>query len=167
MTVSTLTNSVSYLGDGGTVTFPFTFACLDASHITVALDGVDQSTGFSVVVNADQSANPGGSVTFDTAPPGSVVIDIVRATDRTQQTDYRAFDPFPSDTHERALDKLTLIGQDDGARIEALDTAKLQWVPAPASSADTGEAGQIAYDADYIYLCVATDTWKRVALEAF
>lgn len=35
---------------------------------------------------------------------------------------------------------------------------------APASASDTGTAGQIAYDADYFYICVATDTWKRVAI---
>lgn len=35
---------------------------------------------------------------------------------------------------------------------------------APASSTATGSIGQIAWDASYIYLCVATNTWKRVAL---
>ena len=35
---------------------------------------------------------------------------------------------------------------------------------APSSSTDTGTAGQIAVDADYIYVCTATDTWKRVAI---
>lgn len=35
---------------------------------------------------------------------------------------------------------------------------------APASASSTGTAGQLAYDADYIYVCVATDTWKRVSI---
>lgn len=35
---------------------------------------------------------------------------------------------------------------------------------APASAGATGSAGQIAWDADYIYICVATNTWKRVAI---
>jgi hypothetical protein len=34
----------------------------------------------------------------------------------------------------------------------------------PASAAATGSEGQIAWDADYIYICTATDTWKRVAI---
>jgi len=38
------------------------------------------------------------------------------------------------------------------------------WGAIPASSSDPGVAGQMAYDADYLYLCVATDTWKRIAL---
>lgn len=39
--------------------------------------------------------------------------------------------------------------------------------PAPASASATGVAGQIAYDADYLYICVATNTWKRVALSTW
>ncbi len=34
----------------------------------------------------------------------------------------------------------------------------------PASASATGTAGQIAWDASYIYICTATDTWKRVAI---
>jgi hypothetical protein len=34
----------------------------------------------------------------------------------------------------------------------------------PASAAATGTTGTIAWDADYIYVCTATDTWKRVAI---
>lgn len=41
---------------------------------------------------------------------------------------------------------------------------KLVWVSAPASAASTGTAGQIAYDSSYLYICTATDTWKRVAI---
>jgi hypothetical protein len=31
----------------------------------------------------------------------------------------------------------------------------------------TGTAGQIAWDANYIYVCTATNTWKRVSLNSF
>ena len=34
----------------------------------------------------------------------------------------------------------------------------------PASASATGVAGTIAWDANYIYICTATDTWKRVAI---
>lgn len=34
----------------------------------------------------------------------------------------------------------------------------------PASASATGTTGTIAWDADYIYICTATDTWKRVAI---
>lgn len=35
---------------------------------------------------------------------------------------------------------------------------------APSSASDTGTLGQIRIDTDYIYVCTATDTWKRVAI---
>lgn len=34
----------------------------------------------------------------------------------------------------------------------------------PASATATGTAGTICWDANYIYVCTATDTWKRVAI---
>jgi len=36
----------------------------------------------------------------------------------------------------------------------------------PGSSTDTGTKGQIAYDASYVYICVATDTWIRSAIDS-
>ncbi len=37
-------------------------------------------------------------------------------------------------------------------------------VSVPASSASDGQKGDFAYDANYIYICTATNTWKRSAL---
>lgn len=34
----------------------------------------------------------------------------------------------------------------------------------PASAAATGTTGTVAWDASFIYICVATNTWKRVAI---
>jgi hypothetical protein len=34
----------------------------------------------------------------------------------------------------------------------------------PASATATGASGMIRWDANYIYVCTATDTWKRVAI---
>lgn len=41
------------------------------------------------------------------------------------------------------------------------------WNAVPASEFDTGTAGQMAYDINYLYVCVATNTWKRTALSAY
>lgn len=38
---------------------------------------------------------------------------------------------------------------------------------APTLSTDTGVAGQIAWDATHIYVCVATNTWVRALLATF
>jgi hypothetical protein len=37
----------------------------------------------------------------------------------------------------------------------------------PSAADSTGSAGSIAWDSDYIYVCVATNTWKRVALSTW
>ena len=45
-------------------------------------------------------------------------------------------------------------------KLSALNTA-------PASPTATGTTGEIRIDANYIYICVATNTWKRVALSTW
>ena len=40
-------------------------------------------------------------------------------------------------------------------------------VDAPASATATGTMGQTAYDSNYFYICIATNTWKRVALSTW
>jgi ribose/xylose/arabinose/galactoside ABC-type transport system permease subunit len=37
----------------------------------------------------------------------------------------------------------------------------------PASATATGTTGDIAWDSDYIYVCVATDTWKRTSIQTW
>lgn len=44
------------------------------------------------------------------------------------------------------------------------DTLILTTAKTPASAGDTGTKGHICWDANYMYVCVATDTWKRVAI---
>jgi len=38
------------------------------------------------------------------------------------------------------------------------------WVPVPSTAADTGYPGQKAYASGFLYICVGTDTWERVAI---
>jgi hypothetical protein len=45
-------------------------------------------------------------------------------------------------------------------KVSALNTA-------PASATATGTTGEIRYTADYIYVCVATNTWKRSAVSTW
>lgn len=54
----------------------------------------------------------------------------------------------------------------DGANYIAVRVG-LPAVPAPATSTDVGNAGQIAYDSGFIYVCVAANSWKRAALSTF
>ena len=44
------------------------------------------------------------------------------------------------------------------------NTINLPNTRTPASAAAPGTKGDICWDTSYIYVCVATDTWKRVAI---
>jgi hypothetical protein len=37
----------------------------------------------------------------------------------------------------------------------------------PATSNATGVAGMITFDQNFVYVCIATNTWRRSALAAF
>ena len=60
MTVSTTTTYNEATGAGGVKVFYFTFRCDDSSWVKVYLDGVFQGSGYTVALNSDQSASPGG-----------------------------------------------------------------------------------------------------------
>lgn len=47
------------------------------------------------------------------------------------------------------------------------DILRLRTAKTPASATAAGNAGDICWDADYIYVCVATNTWKRTAIASW
>lgn len=111
MTVSTTENTKYSIGNGVTTNIPFSFQILDAAHLEVYLDNVEQTSGFTVNINTDQATSPGGSVDFIVAPVDQVQIALIRNVPLSQLIDYSLYDSFPSETHERGLDKLTQIVQ--------------------------------------------------------
>ena len=44
------------------------------------------------------------------------------------------------------------------------DIVRLRTAKTPASATATGNAGDICWDSSYIYVCTATNTWKRTAI---
>jgi hypothetical protein len=44
---------------------------------------------------------------------------------------------------------------------------RLNLVPVPATATSAGTAGQVAADSGFLYLCIATDVWRRVAISSF
>jgi len=47
------------------------------------------------------------------------------------------------------------------------DSIILETAKTPASAGAAGTAGQICWDSNYVYVCVATNTWKRSALSTW
>jgi len=57
---------------------------------------------------------------------------------------------------------LTLFGTGNAAI--SGDTMRVATAKTPASASAAGTTGDICWDANYVYVCVATNTWKRTAL---
>lgn len=117
MTVSSTTTRNSYAGDGSTTAFSYTFKIFDEDDIAVILrnDTTAVETTQSITTNYTVSGvgnAGGGTITFVTAPPTGNTVVLLRTTARTQLTDYTPNDPFPAESHEDALDKLTFIAQE-------------------------------------------------------
>ena len=115
MTVSSLSVKNSYNGDNSTTSFAFTFPIHSSAELQVILRAADGTetvqtltTHYSIVDNGAS----GGQVNFVTAPGTGITVVLLRNTNLTQETDYISNDPFPAETHEAALDKLTLQQQE-------------------------------------------------------
>lgn len=110
MTVSTTTSRVEYAGNGSTVAFSVPFYFLASADLKVYKAGTLQTLTTHYTVSG--AGNPaGGTVTFLSAPTTGQAVVIFRDPALTQNTDYVPNDPFPAESHERALDRLTMIAQ--------------------------------------------------------
>ena len=47
------------------------------------------------------------------------------------------------------------------------DTVRVRTARTPASATATGATGEICWDASYIYVCTATNTWRRTAISSW
>ena len=47
------------------------------------------------------------------------------------------------------------------------DTVRVRTARTPASATATGATGEICWDANYIYVCTATNTWRRTAISSW
>jgi hypothetical protein len=122
MTISSTINRVSYNGDDGTTTFSVPFAFFDEDELQV-IERVT-ATGVEAVLSLSNDYTVGGgdgttgTITATIVPPSTVSWTILRRTRRTQSIDYTDNDPFPAETHERGLDRITMIAQDSASSVD-------------------------------------------------
>ena len=111
MTITTENSTINYTGNGVTDIFAFDMKTFEETDIVAAIDAIEV-LNIAVTLNLDQDVSPGGSVEFLDGPPAALTdVFIGRVVPKTQETDYRSFDPFPANSHEQALDKLTMLIQ--------------------------------------------------------
>jgi hypothetical protein len=115
MTVTTTSARVSYAGNGSTTTFTIPWYFLTAADLRVirrSALGAETVLALSTNYTVSGAGNPnGGSVTLATAPASGETVTIIRDPVIQQATDYLPNDPFPAESHERALDLLTMAAQ--------------------------------------------------------
>ena len=114
--ISNENSKIIYSGDGTTTTFPYNFYIFQDSDIVVLLRDKNTGAETTQTLNSDYTVTgagneSGGNVVFTSAPSSDYYVVIYREVELTQETDYVENDKFPADTHERALDKLTMITQ--------------------------------------------------------
>lgn len=116
MTISSLDTRVDYTGDDTSTVFAVPFQFFLSSDLTVIKR--DSTTGEETILdlNADYTVSGGdnalGTVTLSAPAPSGTSLVILRDTLRVQETDYVDYDPFPAESHEAALDRLTMQTQE-------------------------------------------------------
>jgi len=146
------------------------------------------TTGNSNVGIGKQALNGNATGHFNTAVgnrAGMKIADGVTSNETSSYSLYLGFDSRASadgNTNEIVLgpnaigngsntatigdDNVTdvYINKDGGATVHAGQYRLSALNTAPASAAAAGTLGEIRVDANHIYVCTATDTWKRTAL---
>jgi len=117
------------------------------SSNTISGTGSSVSIGLSCIVSAASSAAMGISVNNSVA--NSLQIGA-------------------SNTAKITILSTGLVGLNNTNPLAALDvtgdTIGLRTARTPASATAAGNAGDICWDASYVYVCVATNTWKRSSI---
>jgi hypothetical protein len=103
-----------------------------------------------VVVNQQGPSSPGGSTLVDFRVESNNNTHMFFVSGSTNQVGIGVSDPAP----EVSLDI-------SGSAIRLRNSST------PASAGAPGLAGEIRWDADYVYICIANDTWKRVAISTW
>jgi len=118
----TITNTIlrnDYVANGSSTVFSFTFIVLSETAgytiqvITTDLIGIETVKTQGVDYTVQLNDNGLGTITFTTAPLFNHKITLLSNVPNTQETDYikAGTDKFPAESHEKALDKLTLIAK--------------------------------------------------------
>ena len=116
MTISSTTTSVAFTGDGVTTAFATGFVFFGADEIEVVerviATGVETVKTLTTHYTVSGGNGSTGTVTAVSPPASTVQWHIRRKTNRLQEADYTPNDPFPAETHERALDRAAARDQE-------------------------------------------------------
>jgi hypothetical protein len=103
----------------------------------------------SYIMSAAAGANSGGDIRFGISANAGTATEAARL-----------------DSSGRLL--VGASSQSGGSLLQVNDNRiRIATAKTPASATDTGVAGEICWDANYVYVCTATNTWKRTAISTW
>ena len=104
-------------GNDSTVSFPFTFKVFDSDEVRVVAEtgavetDLELGTDYTVVLNADQNAAPGGSVVLAAPLATGTRLTLTSALEMLQPVELTNQGGFPPRVINSALDRLTILLQ--------------------------------------------------------
>jgi hypothetical protein len=159
--------SLSYSSTTGVITYTGPSSTEVRAHFSAGT-GVSISSGqISIAQDVSNTANPTfANITVEditgntlTAPVGSDFPVIYTGTSKKIKNDGAEF-TYNDSTNTLIVGKIE-VGTT--ANIGTLFKAPMQ----TKANNDTGDVGQMCWDANYIYVCTSGSSWKRVALSSF
>ncbi len=126
MTISNSTRTAGpFIGNGVTTGFPFSYKVYERSDLLVALTVIATSvetvlvldSDYTVALNIDQNAAPGGVITMMVAPPVGTSLAATSDLDMTQTLDLTNQGGFYPTAINSAMDRVVIMIQQLSARI--------------------------------------------------
>lgn len=145
MTISsTVRTAGPYPGNGVAVAFSFGFKVFTTAQVVVQQtdDATDEiaelelGTDYTVALNSDQNANPGGVVTMLAALPLGQTLNIGDLVDSLQLLSLHNLGAFSAKDIENALDKLTILHLNSVGFLRAPEVGGIDELPFPADRKD-------------------------------
>jgi hypothetical protein len=120
MAVQSATSRIQYAGNNSTVTsYAVPFVFLENAHLqAIARTSAGVESTVTLTNHTGAGNVNGGTVRTAVAVPEASTLTIFRKVPITQTTGYAEGGDFPAASHERALDKLTFIAQQNDRAIE-------------------------------------------------
>ena len=122
---------------------------------------IEGSTGFDGLLLRGNSSS--GTITTGTGSSADLVLT-PSASGKVKMSAVEFGGTWNMTDAVATVNDQVLVGQTDGTTGWAAAGISSA---APLSASATGKAGAIAYDSNYIYICTATDTWKRTAVSTW
>lgn len=126
-----------YTGNGSTTGFPFSFKVFQASDILVvrtdtlgAESNLVLGTDYTVALNVDQDANPGGTVTLTTVPAAGYLVTITSQVQNLQPVTLTNQGGFYPKVINDAFDRLTILVQQ---AVETISRSLRMAISAPSN----------------------------------